>query len=78
MHQKVKKKQNQNFKKNKFLQQEKLGRTIDKEEEKYQNKQKEMIVEKSKEKYFYQQVPVKVLVNKMRIFLIFYKKENIK
>ena len=54
MHQKVKKKQNQNFKKNKFLQQEKLGRTIDKEEEKYQNKQKEMIVEKSKEKYFYQ------------------------
>ena len=78
MHQKVKKKQNQNFKKNKFLQQEKLGRTIDKEEEKYQNKQKEMIVEKSKKKYFYQQVPVKVFVNKMRFFLIFYKKENFK
>ena len=78
MHQKVKKKQNQKFKKNKFLQQEKLGRTIDKEEEKYQNKQKEMIVEKSKEKYFYQQVPVKVFVNKMRFFLIFYKKENFK
>ena len=54
------------FQKRKFLQEEKIRRKIDEEEEKYQNKQKEIIVEKAKDKYFYQQDPVKAFVSKMR------------
>ena len=54
------------FQKRKFLRDEKLRRKIDEEEAKFQIKQKEMIVEKAREKYFYQQDPVKAFVSKMR------------
>ena len=54
------------FQKMKFLKDEEMRRRIDEEEEKFQIKQKEMIVEKAREKYFYQQDPVKAFVSKMR------------
>ena len=54
------------FKKMKFLKDEEMRRRIDEEEAKFQIKQKEMIVEKAREKYFYQQDPVKAFVSKMR------------
>ena len=54
------------FKKMKFLKDEEMRRRIDEEEEKYQKKKKEMVVDKAKLKYFYQQDPVKAFLSKMR------------
>ena len=54
------------FQKMKFLKDEEMRRRIDEEEEKFQKKKKEMVVDKAKLKYFYQQDPVKAFLSKMR------------
>ena len=63
------------FQKRKFLKDEAMRRIIDEEEEKFQNKKKEMITEKAREKYFFQQAPVKDFVNKMRFSDILHERQ---
>ena len=63
------------FQKRKFLKDEAMRRIIDEEEEKFQNKKKEMITEKAREKYFFQQAPVKDFVNKMRFSDILHERK---
>ena len=63
------------FQKRKFLKDEVMRRKIDEEEEKFQSKQKEMVIEKAKEKYFYQQAPVKDFISQMRFSDILHERD---